>query len=95
MPGLEAAHPRGAGLDNLGLHAILVPVAVSPTGDVLGHEISPLNISQRNLLVAVRQGAVKIALHHAGKLMVGPQATPLELLNQSVEEPPRAGLGLA
>ena len=79
-------------MDDLELHVVLVPVSEGSSDDILGCEIGPLNVSQRNLLVAVSEDTVKMIFNQTDELMVGLEAAPFELGLPSCPEPERTAL---
>ncbi len=73
------AHPRGAGLDDLELHVLLVPVAVGPAYRVSGLEIGGFDVPQGHLLVAEGEDAVPVTLDQLHEPPVGGHPLPFEL----------------
>ena len=77
-PGLEFVHPRGTGVNDLQFLESVIPVAVRPTDDILRFLVGRFDISQRNLLLAVRQDPVKMFFNHDSKALERFHPAPLQ-----------------
>ncbi len=86
VPGLEIDHPGSAGLDDLQLLEVFVPVSVGSPYDILGLLVGRLDVPQRDFFFAVGEDAIKMFLDHGGKAFERLHPAPFEGIDPFPEE---------